>query len=106
VRLAVDYFSDHLRQDPTILAANLGRRDFQTATHLLEGTYLIRLFAEFETGLRLFWRLKRDSHPGTEQLIDAIAARCKIDFRNLSAVHTVREYRNALVHEREELGEP
>ena len=41
----------------------------------LEGTYVIRLFAEFETGLRLYWATIRQTEPPTQHLLDGIAAR-------------------------------
>jgi hypothetical protein len=70
----------------------------------LDGTYLIRLFAEFETGLRRFWpTAKRTEPPGrTRDLMDGVGATCGIDHIVRDHAHAVREYRNALVHERDE----
>ena len=70
----------------------------------LEGTYLIRLFAEFETGLRLYWTAKRKNPPPsrTRDLLDGIAAMREIRLEVLTNARNVREYRNILVHECEE----
>ncbi|MBX9625956.1 MAG: hypothetical protein K2X82_19310 [Gemmataceae bacterium] len=66
----------------------------------LEGTYLIRLFAAFEAGLRSFWATARDTDPQTRDLIDAVASRVRVPDRLRRDVHEVREYRNGLIHER------
>jgi hypothetical protein len=60
------------------------------------------LFAEFETGLRLYWATIRETEPPTQHLLDGIAARCDIPPGRLAGAHAVREYRNSLVHERDE----
>ena len=72
------------------------------AAKRLEGTYIIRLFAEFETGLRLFWMTIKPTEPSTRALLDGIAARRGIPTDPLASAHTVRVYRNTLVHERDE----
>ena len=74
-RLALDRLLDEARRDPTILTGDLKPQDIVNASGRLEGTYLIRLFAEFETGLRLFWATIRDTEPPTQHLLDGIAAR-------------------------------
>lgn len=80
----------------------MGLRDVGNAFRNLEGTYLIRFFAEFETGLRLYWGTVRDSHPKMEDLVNGVASRRKISHDLISSVHAIREYRNSLVHERED----
>ena len=62
------------RRDPTILTGDLEPQDIVEASGRLEGTYVIRLFAEFETGLRLYWATIRDTEPPTQHLLDGIAA--------------------------------
>ena len=52
MRLAVDRLLEGARRDPTILSGDLNLHDIINASERLEGTYIIRLFAEFETGLR------------------------------------------------------
>jgi hypothetical protein len=90
------------RRDPAVLAGKLKVQDIARASGRLEGTYLIRLFAEFETGLRLYWATIRETEPPTQHLLDGIAARRDIPPARLADAHAVREYRNALVHERDE----
>jgi hypothetical protein len=102
LRLATDRLLDEARRDPTILRRELRRRDIEVASDRLEGTYIIRLFAEFETGLRLFWSTIRDTEPRTQDLLDGVAARQGIPHDRIAGAHSVREYRNSLVHEREE----
>jgi hypothetical protein len=101
-RLALDRPLDEARRDPTILSGGLKVQDIAKASGRLEGTYVIRLFAEFETGLRLYWATIRDTEPPTQHLLDGIAARREIPADRLASAHAVREYRNSLVHERDE----
>ncbi len=89
-------------RDPTVLGREIDLRHIVGASVRLEGTYVIRLFAEFETGLRLFWATIRDTEPPTQHLLDGIAARRAITPERLANAHAVRVYRNSLVHERDE----
>jgi hypothetical protein len=52
MRLAVDRLLEGARRDPTILTGDLKLYDIINASERLEGTYIIRLFAEFETRAR------------------------------------------------------
>lgn len=104
-QLATARLLDAGKRDPTILKGGVTYRDVLDASHALEGTYIIRLFAEFETGLRLFWDSVRDSNPRTRDLLEGIAAMRSIPEEQRDNAHLVREYRNSLVHEREEEGE-
>lgn len=72
----------------------------------LEATYLIRLFAAFETGLRSYWQSVRPTVPPVKDLIDSVTARREISLDSRDEVHQVREYRNSLVHETDEEIEP
>lgn len=99
-RLALDRLLREAARDPTILPGRLKVQDIAMASGRLEGTYVIRLFAEFETGLRLYWSTIRDTEPPTQHLLDGIAARWVIPPDQLAGAHAVREYRNSLVHER------
>ena len=89
-------------EDPTIIKGNFRQSEIALASENLGGTYLIRLFAEFETGARQFWTTRWITEPKTTGLIDGLAARCRIPDRQRDNAHQVREYRNALVHERED----
>ena len=101
-RLALDRLLHDARRDPTILPGDLKSQDIAKASERLKGTYLIRLFAEFETGLRLFWATIRETEPPTQHLLDGIAARRGIPPDRLAGAHAVREHRDSLVHERDE----
>ena len=55
MRQATDYFLQAALSDPTILLENVLHREIIRAAQHLEGTYIVRLFAEFETGARQYW---------------------------------------------------
>jgi hypothetical protein len=112
-RLAVRRLSDQAGLDPSVLelprdrdheARSLGRaiafRDLILTSDQLEGTYLIRLFAEFESGLRAYWEVFKKTTPKTENLLKGVAAKCKVPPDRATEAQEVREYRNSLVHMR------
>src|SRR5262249_12856844 len=98
VRLATDRLSGAVRVDPTILRGQVEPRDLTRASEALEGTYLTRMFAEFETGLRLYWDTLRDTNPRTVDLLNSLAGQRGIPDDQRDNTHLVREYRNSLVH--------
>ena len=104
--VAMQQAADRLRQaalgDPTVLRGNLRLGEIVLASRNLEGTYIIRLFAEFETGARQYWSAKWATDPKTADLLNGLAARCGIPDTQRDHAHSVRDYRNALVHERED----
>ena len=101
-RFSVDQALQQVRQDPTLLTRDLRVREIEHASELLEGTYIIRLFAEFETALRIFLQKSRGRPPArTRDLLETVAARRRIPHEHLRNAHAVRDYRNVLVHERE-----
>jgi hypothetical protein len=102
IRLAANRLLDEASRDSTVLPVELRRRDIATAAARLDGTYIIRLFAEFETGLRLYWQALRDTSPKVQDLIEGVAAAHRISDEKRINVHAVRDYRNSLVHERDE----
>ena len=102
MRQAADRFRQASHDDPTILREDLRHREIIAASANLEGTYVIRLFAEFETGARQCWVATWATHPRTVDLLDGLAARCGIPDTGRDHAHSVREYRNGLVHERED----
>lgn len=69
--------------------------DVRQAAEHLEGTYIIRLFAEFETGLRRFWQAKRRADPParTRDLMEGVAAMRRIPPAHCQDAHEVRDYR-------------
>jgi hypothetical protein len=84
---------------------NLRHGEIVVASKNLEGTYIIRLFAEFESGTRHYWRANWDTNPKTVDLLDGLAARCGVPDTQRDRAHFVRDYRNSLVHEREDEAE-
>jgi hypothetical protein len=102
MRQAADRFEQQARKDRSILLENLRHAEIRSASKNLEGTYLMRLFAEFETGARQFWRTRRRSVPGTAVLLARLADLVRIPDPLLGDCDRVREYRNSLVHERED----
>ena len=106
MRQAADRFRQAALDDPTILKEELRHGEIVVAARNLEGTYIIRLFAEFETGARQYWTATWDTDPKTADLLDGLAARCGIPDTQRDNAHVVRDYRNALVHEREDKPTP
>jgi hypothetical protein len=99
---AADGLGERLRADLSVLdREQLKYVDYQNFRNNLEPTYLMRLFAEFEAGLRQAWELAflRTTTPSVRDLIDSLAAQCSIPQGWCSRAHEVRKYRNALVHE-------
>jgi hypothetical protein len=103
MRFAATYSHDAAFRNPTVLPydADFEIRDSKAAADSLEATYVVRLFAEFEAGLRSYWSTVRPTSPPVSALIDAVAARAisRIVADASSDVHEVRVYRNAIVHE-------
>src|SRR5260370_30010556 len=102
-RQAIDRFQESARRDPTYMRGDLRCREIVRAAAHLEGTSIIRLFAEFETGLRQYWHQARGTDPGARGLLERLAAMLGIPDEQQNNAHRVREYRNSLVHEREEI---
>jgi hypothetical protein len=100
--IAADGLDDRLRGDPSALnREQLKFVDYRNFRESLEPTYLIRLFAEFEAGLRQAWEFafRRTTSPGVQDLIDSLYTQCFIAADWRDCAHRVRKYRNALVHE-------
>ena len=106
---ALDLLAKALQSNPSFGAESGWRTiDARNLAERLEGTYLVRLYAEFESGLREAWRqfFKRPTHPRMRELLDSIAAYRKVPVDVLEDAHEVRGYRNSLVHEDESLEFP
>ena len=88
------------------LPAGVKVRDVRSMSENLEGTYVIRVFAAFEAGLRSYWATQRKTEPPSKDLIDSIATRRFVADEIRAAVHAVREYRNSLVHESDSTADP
>jgi hypothetical protein len=101
IRLATDRLLVLVSDDPSILEGQVARPDIATASMHLQGTYIVRLFSEFETALQYCVRAFHIRKPrGAEALINRVHDRGHIPQPATDAVHRVREYRNVLVHER------
>ena len=99
IRFAVQSLVSAAGRDPTVLQGSFRLRELQRASEHLDGTYGIRLFSAFESGLRSFWGTLKKSNPQVRSLLESIAARRSIPQDTLINTHAIREYRNSLVHE-------
>jgi hypothetical protein len=99
MRCAADRLLNAARRDPAILPDKLRFRIVQLASERLEATYLLRLFAEFETTLRTYWQTLRSTKPPAKDLLASLGAMRKIPFNQIGDAQKVREYRNVLIHE-------
>jgi hypothetical protein len=98
---AVQLLQNQLRADPSWGAARGWRaRDGENLLAHLEATFLIRLYAEFEAGLREVWSkfYRRRTNPPMKDLLIALASQ-RIPQDWLDDADKVRLYRNAVVHE-------
>jgi hypothetical protein len=101
IRFGTDRLLAAVNDDPSTLDSRVRRPDITTASSRLEGTYIVRVFSEFETALQHFIRSFRIPKPrGAEPLVNRVRDRGVIPQTYTDAVHRVREYRNVLVHER------
>ncbi len=98
-RKAVDDFITAMNRGTATPPLRTKVRDVHAMSENLEGTYLIRLFAAFESGVRSYWTTIRNTKPAIRYLIDAIASDRGVPDDLKVEVHEVREYRNLLVHE-------
>lgn len=105
---ATGVLRDRLRAEPHALPPGLGHADVNQMAGNLEATYLVRLFAVFESGLREAWRvaLRKRTVPQMEPLLNGFASARGVPDAVLQAAHQVREYRNVLVHEGTGLSTP
>ena len=72
--------------------------DLLRCQQLLERTFLVRMFSEFEAALRDVWARLRKTQPEMKVLIDRISDKWRIAPQVTLRVHDVRELRNAVVH--------
>ena len=107
VRSSVEQMRVLITRGDAVLT-DAGVRDLDSAAENLESTYMIRLWAEFETAIRSYYGWRRNepvSRIKTRDLIDAVAGvrlgrAISNDVRE--KVHVVREYRNSLIHARDD----
>src|SRR5687768_12946169 len=98
VALAVARFLAEARRDPTIIQGDADYRDIQRASSRVEATYLVRLFAEFESALRQFWSVthRTRSPRSTESLLTRAGSHRRIPDEQIKNAHRVRVHRNSL----------
>lgn len=108
VRFSLERTVAQVRADSSIFIDDLELPDFVDAARMLEGTYIMRLFAEFESAVRRYFQLARNKRPPskTEDLLNSVASHRYIQFEQLQNAHRVRIYRNNLVHERHRGNDP
>jgi hypothetical protein len=100
LRFTTDHVLRSLGEGGVELEEGLKRLDLNRASERLEGTYIIRLFSEFEVALktilrnRKIRRIPRDAKP----LINRLASYVRFSGTILDNAHVVREYRNKLAH--------
>lgn len=99
-RLALERLDQHTRDNPAVLRLDIRLRDVVTCSDGLEGTYLLRLFAEFEIALRHCLRAFKVKVPkNAKQLINKVRNKILIPNDDADRVHAVRDYRNFLIHD-------
>jgi hypothetical protein len=101
-KAATAYFLGVCRSDPSHVPStgDFRVRDIRACHDDLERTYLVRMFAIFEVTLREFWdrAARKRSHPSVNRLMDRIALRCNVALDRLARAHSVRSFRNTLIH--------
>jgi hypothetical protein len=91
-----------LKAHPALLTGiGLNAGDLRAFKSNLLDTYFIRLFAEFETAIKDYWKngLHEDSGTRIMDVIDSLAARRRVLDAVRVNVHAARRWRNKLVHE-------
>src|SRR5438128_1256530 len=87
---ALHLLEDQLMRQPSSLKQRgLGHHDFAEVQRNREPTYLIRIFAVFENGLREAWvkSLGETTHPKMADLLEAFTAKCRIPNDRLTEAH-------------------
>lgn len=99
-RRAVGDLLARIRRDAGVLDPAHRPRDAASCLANLDATYMIRMFAVFEEGLRLVWDsvFGRRSQPPVSHLLKACAARLNMPTGVYRAADAARDHRNALVH--------
>jgi hypothetical protein len=97
IRFGTDRLIVAAKDDPAILKGAVMRPDINTASAHLDGTYLVRVFAEFETALRKFTSVFHIRRPGsTEALVNRVRDRGHVPQLETDAVHRVRDLSKSL----------
>lgn len=101
--------TEQLSNDPsTLKKIDCGWADFRNVVENHGDNFVIRMFAEFETGLREIWYkgFRKSTEPRTVDLLVSMATRRQVPLNTYEYADRVRSYRNALVHVTDEEVEP
>ena len=113
-RLAVDHVQNQLRDDAHYMDGTLTRDEIAHVSRYLEGTYIVRMFAAFESALRSYERWwhptrTRRERPDAATMIDEIGAhkednvaprrKREIGLQIRARVHEARQTRNYWAHD-------
>jgi hypothetical protein len=101
---AADLLRSQLRADPNYGSSQgWEARDGANFSENLDATYLIRIFAEFEAGLRDYWanHLSKKTDPPISHLMQSVGGQ-RLSVDNFEDADAVRKYRNFLVHDEAE----
>lgn len=102
-RAAVAHFLRSLHDGNVRLAPNLKRIHINRLSESLEGTYIIRIFSEFELSLKLFLKKKHEAVPlNVKARIRKVANIVGFKDASVNNAHKARRYRNKVVHHLEE----
>lgn len=106
-RAAMTFYGESIDRDAR-LPPGVNGGNVRDTSRNLEGTYVVRLFAMFESGLRSYWRVARSREEllATRVLIERIGGKHNIPLADRALVHEVREYRNDLTHRRDRSPKP
>jgi hypothetical protein len=102
--LSVEGLRAEAGRNPTRLQMeSLTLADVGACRDNLGATYLVRLFAEFEVPLRLYWRDVRHRRKtwqtiGAEDLVERVGSYLRVSDELRLRVQEVRELRNTVVH--------
>jgi hypothetical protein len=99
-RAALALLANAIRTGQPLPRERFEPKKLKAARANVEATYLIRLFAVFESGLRDAWKnyFLRQTKPRAENLLISVAALRFISDQERDRAHLVRRYRNAIVH--------
>lgn len=99
-RFAVDNLLKAMKRGTIKLDTHLQPRDIYRTLKNLEWVYIVRIFAEFESILRLFLQSRKLKTPfSARAMIDRVAARANIGDAVLLNAHRMRVFRNNIVHQ-------
>jgi hypothetical protein len=98
-QMTVDHFMRSLHDGSVQLEPHLKRIHISQLSANLEGTFVIRMFSEFELSLRLFLKEKHQRVPARiKPRMNRVANLVGFKGAALDDAHKARRYRNKVVH--------